>query len=69
MQAEEFTNDLFENSVPSFVGPELDRVYQNLYSSLPTLTVYGKISAGTSTYVARRNGAIVAVLLFRRERN
>lgn len=55
---------LYENSIPPFVNEALDRLYQRMHSSLAYHRIYGNISPGTSTYVARKNGEIVAVLLF-----
>ena len=55
----------FENEVPSFVKPELERLYGSLYSSLPELQVGGKLE-DASTYVVRQGGDIVTLLLFRR---
>lgn len=57
---------VYENEVPSFAGPELDRLYGTLYSSLAYFRHCASLN-GVSTYVARRNGAPTAVFLFRRE--
>lgn len=58
----------YPNLVPSFVGQELEILYANLYSSLTQFTISGAVRSA-STYVARRNGRIVALFLFRREKN
>jgi len=55
----------FDNTVPAFVEAELDRLYGNTYSSLLQLETYGGLDSDTSTYVVRRNEAIVQILLFR----
>lgn len=55
-----------ENEVPSFAGPELDRLYGTLYSSLAYFHHCDNLE-GVSTYVARKNGVPTAVFLFRRE--
>ena len=55
-----------ENEVPSFAGPELDRLYGTLYSSLAHFRHCASLD-GVSTYVARTDGVPTAVFLFRRE--
>jgi Acetyltransferase (GNAT) domain len=59
----------FDNTVPDFVEPELERLYGNTYSSLLQLETYGDLDAGTSTYVVHRSGRIISLLLYRVERN
>ena len=53
-----------ENEVPSFAGPDLDRLYGTLYSSLAYFRHCAGLD-GVSTYVARKDGAPTAVFLFR----
>lgn len=55
-----------ENEVPSFAGPELDRLYGTLYASLAYFHTCGDLT-DVSTYVARSNGVPAAIFLFRRE--
>lgn len=55
-----------DNEVPSFAGPELDRLYGSLYSSLAYFRTCDSLD-GVSTYVARKDGDVTAVFLFRRE--
>jgi hypothetical protein len=57
-----------ENDVPAFVGAALDHLYGSLYSSLKRWRVYGSV-ANASTCVVRRNGEILSVWLFTREKN
>jgi hypothetical protein len=57
---------VYENEIPPFVGAELERLYGHLNSSLSYLAVSGKAD-GASTYVARRGGLPVTVLLFKRK--
>ncbi|WP_420472591.1 GNAT family N-acetyltransferase [Noviherbaspirillum sp. ST9] len=57
---------MHDNEVPSFVGPELDRLYGTLYSSLAYFRHCASLE-GVSTYVAYRDGTPAAVFLFRRE--
>ena len=58
--------DVLDNDVPSIAGPELDRLYGTLYSSLAYFRHCDSLD-GVSTYVARRDGIPVAVFLFRNE--
>lgn len=60
---EEVAITCFENEVPSFIGPELERLYASLYASLPFFQVYGDMK-NVSTYIARRGNEISSVLLF-----
>jgi len=55
---------IYENEIPSFVGGEMERLYQNIYSSLPRLTLMGE-TEGVSTYAVSRNGTITTLFLFR----
>ena len=55
-----------ENAVPSYAGPELDRLYGTLYSSLAYFRHCASLD-GVSTYVACKDGLATAVFLFRRE--
>jgi hypothetical protein len=57
---------VYENQVPDFIGSELDRLYGTLYSSLCYFQTCGDLT-GVSTYVARREGAVTAIFLFRRD--
>lgn len=57
-----------ENEVPAFVGPELDLLYGNLFSSMLQFDVAGLERDRTSTYVARAHGRPVALFLFQRDR-
>jgi hypothetical protein len=57
----------YDSEVPSFVAPELDRLYGNIFCSAHFLRVYGGLTAHTSTYVVRRNQQIVTIFLFLRE--
>jgi hypothetical protein len=54
----------YYREIPSFVKAELDRLYANLYSSLPLFAADGKLHQA-STYVVRRGGELVTLLLFR----
>lgn len=54
----------YQNEVPSFVEAELERLYGNLYSSIPQLRVSGKLNEA-NTYVVRRGREFIAIFLFR----
>jgi len=71
-QAEEVAADFggmqvecYENEVPHFAGPEIDRLYGHLFCSLSYFEM-ARQAAGASTYVARKNGKPVSVLLYMR---
>ncbi|HYD94179.1 MAG TPA: GNAT family N-acetyltransferase [Noviherbaspirillum sp.] len=57
---------IHDNEIPAFAGPELDRLYGTLYSSLSYFRTCGGLD-GASTYAARRNDEIRALFLFRRD--
>ncbi|CAN5494102.1 hypothetical protein BH11PSE11_BH11PSE11_30370 [soil metagenome] len=56
----------YENEVPSFVGAEMSRLYESLYSSLTQLRLDSGLDK-VSTYVVRRGSEIVTVFLYRKE--
>jgi len=56
----------YDNEVPPFVEPEMDRLYGNIFSSLIEFSVYGWVAGTTSTYVVSRDKQIVTLLLFKR---
>lgn len=58
---------IYENEIPGFVAAELDRLYETVYCTLARFRIYGEVD-NASTYVARSQGAIVCVILFRIER-
>lgn len=66
--AEEVVLICHDHTGPAFIEEELQRLYGNVHSSLAQLKCYGGFEAVTHTYVARKNGAITAIFLFRRER-
>lgn len=67
MPAEQSGISLYESTVPPFVGPELESLYEHVFSSLAQFRIYSGIDDSTHTYVARRRGKAVTVLLFRSE--
>lgn len=67
MNSSDATIACYENEVPDFVEPELERLYGNIFSSLLQFRVYGWTPGRTSTYVAQRDGEPTAILLFERD--
>ena len=64
LQSAEISTTFYINEVPLFVENELQRLYAHIHASLPFIETFhspGQIS----TYVARRGGTPIAVLLFR----
>lgn len=58
----------YDDEVPAFAGPEIDRLYGHLYCSPSYFNVANEL-AGASTYVARKGGDPVAILLYKRLEN
>lgn len=54
----------YENEIPGFVEAELERLYENPYSSLQQLKIYGKLTQDTNTCVVRNGVEITAIFLF-----
>src|SRR3954471_7627503 len=59
--------EFYENAIPEFVERELEALYECIYCSLARFRIYDP-PVNVSTYVARLEGRISAVLLFRREK-
>ncbi|HZW20303.1 GNAT family N-acetyltransferase [Noviherbaspirillum sp.] len=53
------------NEIPAYVEPELDRIYEHHFSSLPFLRLYCDAGHDVNTYVVRRDGVAFVILLFR----
>jgi hypothetical protein len=60
--------EIYEHDVPAFVERELEGIYECIYCTLARLRIYDP-PAGASTYVARAEGRISAVFLFRQEKD
>lgn len=56
---------LYENEVPAFAGAELERLYSNLFSSLPMLSVNN--AAFANTYVSSAKGTANHLFLFEKK--
>jgi hypothetical protein len=65
-KAQEITISCHENEVPPFVEAEMDLLYQHLNSSLSHMGVSRK-AKGASTYVVRKGGQPITILLFTRK--
>jgi len=59
---------VYDEEVPSFAETALDRLYGSIYSTIGMFRFDDSL-ATASTYAAWANGALVSLLLFRRERN
>jgi hypothetical protein len=64
--ADEITVSFFDHKVPEFLGTELERLYQSVYSTVARLKIYEQ-DKEISSYVARRGGQIISAILFRLE--
>lgn len=53
----------YQGEIPQFVGAEIERLYGNLYASLPHLTFEQRLGEA-STYVVREQGKLTVVLLY-----
>lgn len=69
MESENITISFYENSIPLFAESAMERLYENIYSSLAHYRIYGFIDSSTSTYVVRKDGKIISVLLLECEKN
>lgn len=68
MHCGEISISCLENEVPAFAVDEIERLHGHLYCLPSYLEMTGQL-AGAGTYVVRRDGTPVTVLLFRREKN
>lgn len=69
MDSNNFHIACYEHEVPSFVGPEMDRLYGNVFSSLSHIEMSDEARRGVSTYVVRSGGRVVTIILFLKEGN
>jgi hypothetical protein len=65
-RASGLATECYEEEVPQFVEAEIESRYGSLFSTLPHFRQTGKLTAATSTYLTRKNGKVVTVLLFNR---
>ena len=66
LEFKETTVSLYENEVPIFIDAELERLFENVYTSIARYKIYNEIE-NASTYVVRKGGEVTAVFLFRHE--
>jgi hypothetical protein len=69
MTSHDISISLFENSIPHSLEEDMEKLYQNLYSTLAHHRTYGDLTSGVSIYVARRKGEPLAILLLRRDKD
>lgn len=55
----------YESEIPDFAASELDRLYENVHSSVSKFHIDGR-ALNATTYVRRRNGRTKAILVFQR---
>ena len=58
----------YEASLPDFIWPTIEKLYQSIFFSEAHLRINGSISKDTCAWVHRREGVIKALLLFEREK-
>jgi hypothetical protein len=64
---EEITVSCHQSEIPPFAEAELERLYGHIYSSLAFFKLFKPVD-NVNTYVARKGGNAIAVLLFRCEK-
>jgi hypothetical protein len=57
----------YQNHVPPFVEDEMERLYENVFSSIAHFRVYGALDGAVNTYVVWQDHKIVTIFLFLRE--
>jgi hypothetical protein len=62
--AENAAISLYKGTIPPSAAATMERLYEHIYSSLGFLELYGNLGDDTHTYIARKDGEEVAVLLF-----
>ncbi len=67
-KSEEITISFYENQIPPFVEAEMERLYENIYTSLSRFRIYGEME-NASTYVVRKGDKVITLFLFRREQD
>lgn len=62
-------SEFYQDPLPAFIWPVLERLYQSIYCSLPHLRVAGSLNPQTQVWVGRRrDGVIIALLVFEIQR-
>jgi hypothetical protein len=67
-QRDEVRISCYDNEVPAFAGPEIDRLYGHLCCSLSFFEMAKQID-GASTYAVRKGGKLITILLYTRTEN
>lgn len=65
--SEGITIACYENYVPLFIAAEMERLYENIFSSVAQFRVYGGKAKHTSTYIVRKCHKIITAFLFQKE--
>jgi hypothetical protein len=58
----------YENEIPDFVASEMDRLYENIFSSASKFHIDGR-ALNATTYAHRREGRVTTILVFQRYEN
>jgi hypothetical protein len=64
VQSVGITISCYQNEIPLFIESEMDRLYENFYSSLAQFKVYEKLE-NVNTYVVKKDDVVTVILLFR----
>ena len=62
--AGETTSTFYQDRVPDFVWPALDRLYHSIFCSEPHLRIHQSVGPRTAVWVSRQAAVVDAVLLF-----
>jgi hypothetical protein len=57
----------YQNHIPPFIEAEMERLYQNLFSSMLQFRVYGALDGAVNSYVVWKDREVISVFLFVRE--
>ncbi len=58
----------YENEIPDFVASEMDRLYENIFSSVSKFHIDGR-ALNATTYVHRKEGSTTTILMFQRHKH
>ena len=62
--AGETTSTFYQDRVPDFVWPALDRLYHSIFCSEPHLRIHRSVGPRTAVWVSHQAAVVDAVLLF-----
>jgi CelD/BcsL family acetyltransferase involved in cellulose biosynthesis len=60
-------SEFYETALPDFIWPALEKLYHSIFCSEPHLRLNGSLANDTCAWVRRKEGKIIALLLFTRE--